>query len=328
MTRTTPARPVSVEAVLPELAARRGRTTRLHPRRGRPGVRDSHVGGPMLWPEGEAWPVCDEPHVRETEGYAPDEIRSARAAGVHPPSRPWPRTTPPGPSPYVALAQLFRRDVPGLASGPGGADLVQLFRCPFAHGPHHERRYFLRWRRAEEADRAGRTLAVPPEVPMLRWEHDLPEPCVLHPEEVDTYPWAEGDALPAELIARIDAWDEAQEAAHGTDALSYQYDLSIPPGWRVGGFPSWASTGPMAVDCASCTTPMRLLLTAEGYETDGPAHSWVPLEDRDPFLRGWASIRDAPAVVQPTRLRFGRDRDMHVFVCPAEGGHPPRWVLA
>lgn len=156
-----------------------------------------------------------------------------------------------------------------------------------------------------------RFLAAPPEVPMLRWEHELPEPCVLHPEEVDTYPWAEDDTLPASLIARIDVWDDAQVAEHGPDAPGDQYDLSIPPGWRVGGYPSWASTGPTAIDCASCSTPVRLLSTAEGYEMDAGSHSWVPLEDRDPALRGKASIRGGQSVAQPTRLRFGRDRDLH-----------------
>lgn len=84
MSRTTPARPVSVEAVFPELAAHRGRVTRLHPRPGRPGMRDSHIGGPMLWPQVEPWPLCREPHRREDEGYAPDEIRKSRAAGRWP----------------------------------------------------------------------------------------------------------------------------------------------------------------------------------------------------------------------------------------------------
>lgn len=331
MTRTTPARPVSVEAVFPELAPYRARTTRLHPRPGRPGMHDSHVGGPMLWPDSEQWPLCHEPHHHETEGYAPEEIRGARAAGVWPPSRPWPPAGTPGldgPVPFVGLAQFFRRDIPGLVCRPDGADLVQLFRCPFTHGPYLERRYRLQWRRARDTERAERFLAAPPEVPLLRWEHELPEPCVLHPEEVDTYPWAEEDTLPASLIARIDAWDDAQVAEHGPDAPSYQYDLSIPPGWRVGGYPSWASTGPMAIDCASCATPMRLLLTAEGYEMDAGSHSWVPLEDRDPPLRGKASIRGGQSVAQPTRLRFGRDRDLHVFTCPAAPGHPPQWVLA
>ncbi|UWE13833.1 hypothetical protein [Actinacidiphila bryophytorum] len=320
-----------VEVVFPELAAYRARTTRLHPRPGQPGAHDSHVGGPMLWPDGETWPYCHEPHQRETEGYAPEEIRRARAAGNWPPRRTWPLAEGAeirGPVPFIGLAQLFRRDIPGLAPGPGGADLVQLFRCPFSHGPHLERRYHLRWRQAGPTGHAEGLLVAPPEVPLLPGEHELPEPCVLHPEEVDTYPWAEDDTLPASLIARIDAWDDAQVAEHGPDAPSYQYDLSIPPGWRVGGHPSWASTGPMAVDCATCATPMRLLLTADSCEADGGSHSWIPLEDRDPTLRGPASIRGARVVAQPTRLGFGRDGDLHVFTCPTDPGHPPRWVLS
>ena len=85
----------------------------------------------------------------------------------------------------------------------------------------------------------------------------------------------------------------------------------------------------MTVDCASCATPMRLLLTAEGNEMDADSHSWMPLEDRDdPSLRGKASVPCAPSMTQPTRLRFGRDRDLHVFTCPADLAHPPQWVLS
>ncbi|MFG3040950.1 hypothetical protein ACGFYZ_29025 [Streptomyces sp. NPDC048330] len=341
MTRTTPARPVDVEALFPELAAHRGTTTRLHPRRGRPGVRDSHIGGPMLWPADEPWPTCDEVHGPVTEGYVPDEIRRARAEAVRAEkrraeTRPAAHRSPSGagtpkpyapPVPLVALAQLFRRDVPDLAAGPDGEDLVQLFRCPLPHGLHLEARYHLRWRRAGDAERAVDLLATPPEVPLLPSEEELPEPCVTHPERVTTYPWAEDDTLPAALIARIDAWDDAMTAAHGRDARCYQYDLSIPPGWRVGGFPTWASTGPMTLHCTACAAPMHLLLTADGYETDGGTRSWIPLEDREPDSADPTRAGCPPAVVTPTRLRFGRDRDLHVLLCQADGGHPPRWVL-
>nr|BEK63072.1 hypothetical protein KPHV_02990 [Kitasatospora purpeofusca] len=47
MTRTTPERPVDVERLFPELARYRRTATRLHPRPGAPGARDSSVGGPM-----------------------------------------------------------------------------------------------------------------------------------------------------------------------------------------------------------------------------------------------------------------------------------------
>jgi hypothetical protein len=73
---------------------------------------------------------------------------------------------------------------------------------------------------------------------------------------------------------------------------------------------------------------MRLLLTAGGDEMDAASHSWVPLEDRDPALHGKASIRGGPSVAHPSRLRFGRDHDLHVFTCPADPGHPAQWILA
>ncbi|MFJ3769553.1 hypothetical protein [Streptomyces sp. NPDC090084] len=145
---------------------------------------------------------------------------------------------------------------------------------------------------------------------------------------MDSYPWAEDDTLPAALIARIDAWDDAQIEQGGRHAPNYQGALSIPPGWRVGGFPSWASTGPMDITCECCAEPMRLLLTAGGDEMDADSHSWMPWEDRDASLQGMDSIRRGQSVAMPTRLRFGRDRDLHVFICRADPGHPPRWVLS
>jgi len=47
-----------VAAAVPELAAYGRTATRLHPRPGTPGVGDSSIGGPLLWPAEEPWPVC------------------------------------------------------------------------------------------------------------------------------------------------------------------------------------------------------------------------------------------------------------------------------
>lgn len=55
---------------------------------------------------------------------------------------------------------------------------------------------------------------------------------------------------------------------------------------------------------------------------DGGSHSWAPLEDSDPLLGGKASIRGGGPVARPTRLRFGRDHDLHVFVCLPGGARP------
>ena len=62
MTRTTPPRP-DVVAAVPELAAYARIATRLHPRPGTPGVGDSSIGGPLLWPAEEPWPVCTADHA-------------------------------------------------------------------------------------------------------------------------------------------------------------------------------------------------------------------------------------------------------------------------
>ncbi|MFF8909565.1 hypothetical protein [Streptomyces olivaceoviridis] len=77
MQRTTPPRPLDVEALFPELAAYRGTTTRLHPRPGRPGATAGSVGGPLLWPADEPWPVCGETHGRG-RGRRPADIHRRR----------------------------------------------------------------------------------------------------------------------------------------------------------------------------------------------------------------------------------------------------------
>ncbi len=77
MSRTTPPRPLDAEALFPEPAAYRGTTTRLHPRPGRPDVADSSVGGPLLWPADEPWPVRTDPHSH-TRGLRPADVHRQR----------------------------------------------------------------------------------------------------------------------------------------------------------------------------------------------------------------------------------------------------------
>src|SRR5690348_7895853 len=83
----------------PELASHARPTVRLHPRRGVPGARDSHLGGPLWWPAAEPWPSCAE--HRDVNGR------------------------PSGPYPLVAVAQLTAADFPEIRF-PDGTDLVQL----------------------------------------------------------------------------------------------------------------------------------------------------------------------------------------------------------
>ncbi|WP_431033487.1 hypothetical protein ACQYWQ_08625 [Streptomyces sp. P6-2-1] len=233
MTRTTPPRPLDIEAVFPELRAHRGTTTRLHPRPGRPGVRDSSVGGPLRWPREEPWPVCPEAHGPR-RGRRPADIHRARRvlAGA------WSRDPAHGPTdeerrllgalreehraesapvPLVGLAQLYRRDVPDLLPGPGGRDLLQVLWCPFdAHGASgYEPFLDVRWRYSAGTGDADVRTDPPPTPQVVGHDGYVPEPCVPHPEQVTTYPFA--GSLPAELRARLDAWDEENDAADEED---------------------------------------------------------------------------------------------------------------
>ena len=55
MSRTTPPRLVDVTTIVPEIASFARPALRLHPRRGEPGLDDSSVAGPLLWPTDDPW---------------------------------------------------------------------------------------------------------------------------------------------------------------------------------------------------------------------------------------------------------------------------------
>lgn len=342
MTRTTPPRPLDVEALFPELAAYRGTTTRLHPRPGSPDVSASSVGGPMLWPTDEPWPLCSEVHGRG-HGRRRADIHRERevlaAAWARGPSQGLtdeerqlvdelrrkhriPGASETDPLPLIGLAQLFRRDIPDLPAGPGGCDLLQVFWCPFdAHGAgRHGMLLHLVWRRSADV---GEVLASPPQPQVLGYDGYVPEPCVLYPEQVVTYPFA--SLLPEELCARLDTWEESlekeaeqSEDEEGAESVGYQCDLSIPPGWRVGGYASWHATDPYPMDCWTCATPMELLLTIDSSEWDGGSGSWKPVEDRD--------LDPYPYAI-PTEVVVGRAGEFNLFACPNDPGHSHRWSL-
>ncbi|WP_175408812.1 hypothetical protein [Streptomyces sp. TRM64462] len=342
MPRTTPPRPLDVERLFPELAAYRRTATRLHPRPGTPSARDSSVGGPLLWPADEPWPVCTDPHQRICDGRRTGHVRLQRhlldalwnrepAPGAPPgptdedrelltavdEDARVPGGPPPGdPLPLMAVAQLYRRDIPDLQPGPDGADLLQVFWCPFdVHGNGWQPSLHLRWRHAADVDGAA---VLPdhdqPEPPVVGFASHVPAPCVLHPEQVVEYPYA--DFLPEDLRDRVDAWEGPVEELATKDVL-YQYDLSIAPGWKAGGYASWHRTDPMPMDCTACGRPMEPLLAIDSTEWDAGSRSWMPLEDRPP--NGHRAPHGSHA---PTGVTVGRGGELYVFTCPADPGHP------
>lgn len=146
---------------------------------------------------------------------------------------------------------------------------------------------------------------------------------MLHPEQVATYPFA--GRLPEDLCTRIDVWEEAleEEAEKPADEdvsamVGYQSDLSIPPGWRVGGFAFWHTTDPSPMNCRTCSAPMHLLLTIDSSEWDGGSGRWKPLEEQDLPAHRHAA---------PTGVTVGRWGELNIFACPEVPGHPHRWSI-
>ncbi|MFH8610872.1 hypothetical protein ACH4D5_25690 [Streptomyces sp. NPDC018029] len=331
MTRTTPPRPVDVEAQFPELSSHRRMCTRLHPRPGTPKPTDSSVGGPLLWPAHEPWPTCQEPHARD-RGRRVEDVHQER----HTLREAWRRHPETGPStedlaalsvleqehrvpglgetdpiPLLPLAQLFAKDVPGLMP-PDGRDLLQVLWCPFdAHGTPRTPGVHLRWRNSAEC---GEVLETSPTPEVVGSEGYVPEPCTVDPEQVLEHEYQE--LFGENLQYRIEQWEEeleeeAEESGE-EEFVTYHHDLSIAPGWKVGGYASWGVTGPFEEVC-SCGAPMRLLLTIASHEWDGGARSWIPLEDRDRIAVAGANI--------PTHVTVGRGGSLNVFVCSEDATH-------
>src|SRR3954468_3599301 len=103
MTRTTPPPRYDIAALFPELAPLAKQTIRLHPRPGpEPPANASKLGGHILWPADEPWPLCIEPEED------PDEP-----------------TEPPHDHLYIPILQLRRDDIPEFPFRDG-TDLFQL----------------------------------------------------------------------------------------------------------------------------------------------------------------------------------------------------------
>ena len=297
MTRTTAPARDDVTALFPGIGAHAARATRLHPRRGAPGRRDSHVGGPLWWPTDEPWPVCDAPHVVPTQAPIPPpllaRLRAARrtrnwadgAAVLAELASEIPGFTgvdhrdgtahghvarpDPEPAPLAAIAQLRAADVPSL-DPPPGTDLLQVLWCPNDHdldGGGWAPAATLRWRR--EADLPAGPGEQPPK-PAVSEARYLPHPCVLQPEPVVEYPWWQD--LPAGIGYQVHAWD----IEHGG---RYHRQLATAPGWKVGGWPAWPTTDAVALLCTGCGGRMTHLLQIDSGEWGDPAR-WQPQEER------------------------------------------------
>ncbi|HEX8858132.1 MAG TPA: hypothetical protein VGC06_03385 [Actinomycetes bacterium] len=246
MGRTTPPPPLDITSNFPELAPLAREAVRLHPRTGAPAATDSSLGGPLLWPAEQPWPVCQEPHEQSERIPVPPEITSLDQAlgwamasgmngGVHREgdgpiyAERWYHQSPQVPSPLAGVLQLHAWEVPELPF-PERTDLFQLLWCPNEHGaPWYGPRPLAVWRRAAEV---AEPLAAPP---APRFDEELfgpdyvPLPCVLHPERVVEYPHAEQphfSDLPGALDERVRRWQQRAVLGGAVDCARHQ-------GWRL-----------------------------------------------------------------------------------------------
>ncbi|MET7703917.1 hypothetical protein [Streptomyces sp. NPDC005485] len=346
--RTTPPRPVDVTAVFPELAPLARAAIRLHPRAGLPSIRESSVGGPLLWPAEEPWPHCEGTHVDSGFRQSPAQVRLDRRVRARLHRNPHgPAFTPeeeaikernasmlaerlaagpPGPAespvPMLPVAQLYLRDIP-LLRPPGQADLLQVLWCPYDHDPDYKPSTALFWRSAATV---VDVLATPPEPYEADWPGYVPEPCLLAPEAITEYP--NSLDLSPQMRLAVGDWSRWQTADVGVDssyadypAEFYDGHLADAPGWKVGGWPPWGRTDPYRRNCGVCDVQMVPLLTIASFEWDGgEGRGWAPYEDQAAAYADGHRAGQDPA--QPTRIEVGSTDNMQFYVCPTSPEHP------
>ena len=354
---TPAARPVDIAQVFPELRPLAKSATRLHPRRGEPQVRDSSIGGPLLWPADEAWPMCRLPRrvehkrpitpeeLREyesnmdaararherllTDPRIPDEARQALGATLE---ADWNRAVAEPPrvvtsgsrdvstaaDPMVSLLQLHAADAPSIAF-PDGADLLQLLWCTHMHYPD---------------DLPGSPSHYGP-APLVVWRRASDVHDVLAQVPAPAADAHEGTYLPLPCVlspeqvvdypdpgdlpdALRDRVEAWSDALEAERDLSYWADLSTAPGWKTGGWPSWIED-PYQPTC-QCGAGMTLLLRIATSEWGG--RSWRPPEDRHYPGQGIEGAH----VAAPTAVIVGDQGDMHLFWCPRDHRHPMQSV--
>ena len=293
MARTTPQRPADVSAEFPELAGMTRTAIRLHPTPGAPTVHDSSVGGPLLWPADEEWPRFDPalpPYGQEVPEDAWEE-------------------------PLIPVAQLYARDVPGLPF-PEGTDVLQVLWLPVPDLEGCWPAVQLRWRAAADVPEV---LAVPPGLEFVEMDEHVPRPCVLDPETVREFPPLH--LMGEELSKRVMAWSEAT-------LLEYQWELSVAPGWKAGGWPAeFTFRDPADADesrCGECGGPVEALLTVGANESGAGRGSWAALElqamvEADPDV--------GLDVYQPTQIQIGRGHVLQFYYCLADPSHLPRTIM-
>lgn len=135
-------------------------------------------------------------------------------------------------------------------------------------------------------------------------DESIPIPCALHPEQVVEYRQELGE----ELWEKIRDLDEC--GWKGT-SLRYQYDLSVAPGTKAGGWARWHALDPDPMPCADCGEQLDLLVSFDTCERDDGAGHWNAIDPTEPDL-------DLKNI---TGLTLGRGGDLQIFGCRVNPHH-------
>jgi hypothetical protein len=355
---TTPGRPVDLGALFPELAGLARTTVRLHPWQSAVTVRESSLGGPVLWPAEEAWPVCSADHpdprpLTSTRGRELQRrLKEVRArmyelsgAIGHPESSSLSREFTrletdirvlrrtefaDGPAMSLPIAQFYARDFPELPF-PEAADVCQILWCPTEHEPYYSPRPVVWWRDSASVTAVG--AATEPDR-ALSDEDSLPAACRISPERVVEFPhWLD---LPSDQMReRVAEWEEGQD-------WSYGEHLSTAPGSKIGGWINWVQD-PRWPECDRGHRMDHLLTVATAEWGNTSWRTWMPLEERarTDFVKQ-VRFELADGCTTSTTIGLGEhfDAAIHTIqgravvsesvqesVIPADSAHPDRLDL-
>jgi hypothetical protein len=283
----------------PEFATLKKPALRLFPRPdSMMNVRESKLGGTMLWPDGEEWPLCAKHQV-----------------------------------PYVSVIQISKEDIPELGFRPG-KDLFQMIWCPHSH---EECEYLpanrIYWR--STADMSGPFAEVPePRLNEMFLASDqgqyVPTQCRFHPEHIFEFPTIE--ELPDELQQSLAQWDvsgipgiKELQAGWRNEPFSpgewlYICELSVAGGTKIGGYPEWIQYPEYPV--CTCGRRMEYLLSISSLETviGQEGDRWIPVEEQD------LQDDEKYQLHFGTQLMFGDGGIVYMFICREHDEWPIRLV--
>ncbi|SLF61612.1 Uncharacterised protein [Mycobacteroides abscessus subsp. bolletii] len=244
----------------------------------------------MYWPDNEPWPTCVAPW------YSGNGATGWQSHDT--------------PNPLVPVLQLLAADAPTIRF-PAGSDLLQLLWCPVIHRdiPGQREAYApavkIFWRNSASLSAACGV----PTPPIDFDDESIPFPCSLHPEQVVEY----SQELHGELDDKTRILDEL--GWNGT-GLSYQFDLSVAPGTKVGGWPRWHALDPYSMPCADCGEQLELLVSFDTCERDNGSGYWNPIDTSKPDVD----------LLNITGLTLGCGGDLQIFWC-RENPHHHKHVL-